>query len=249
MLFGPQKWSSHKVEKNRHFAKELVHGFCHKINLFSYVFFFSKKGQRETFFDILDRKECHLDLKSEVLTKLKNIVILEGVSPWFLSKNRLFLCLFFNKKSQQEHFLIFWIGNKAFWTLKVKFSQSRKKSTFCKGVSPWFLSKNRPFSHFFFWPKKARKKHYLIFWIEKNRKECFLDHKREVLKNSKKSTFCKGVSPWFLSKNRPFSHFFFWPKKGKKKTFFDILDRKECFLDLKSEVLKNSKKIDILQRG
>ena len=82
----------------------------------------------------------------------------------------------------------------------------------------------------------------MIFWIGKNRKEYFLDLKREVLKNSKKSTFCKGVSPWFLSKNRPFSHFFFLTKKSQKETFFDILDRKECFLDLKSEVLKNSKK-------
>ena len=121
-----------------------------KKSTFFHMFFFSKKGQRETFFDILDRKECHLDLKSEVLTKSKNIDIFEGVSPWLLSKNRPFLCLFFNKKSQQEHFLIFWIGNKAFWTLKVKFSQSRKKSTFCKGFSPRSSSKNWPFSYMFF---------------------------------------------------------------------------------------------------
>ena len=105
-----------------------------------------------------------------------------------------------------------------------------------------FVKKSTHFSYVFCLAKKARKKHYLIFWIGKNRKEYFLDHKREVLKSSKKSTFCKGVSPWFLSKNRPFSHFFFWPKKSQKETSFDILDRKECFLDLKSEVLKNSKK-------
>ena len=105
-----------------------------------------------------------------------------------------------------------------------------------------FVQKSTFFSYVFFWTKKARNKHFLIFWIEKKRKECFLDHKRKVLKNSKKSSFCKGVSPWFLSKNRPFSHFFFLTKKSQKETFFDILDRKECFLDLKSEVLKNLKK-------
>ena len=105
-----------------------------------------------------------------------------------------------------------------------------------------FVKKSTFFSYVFFLAKKARKKHYLIFWIGKNRKEYFLDHKREVLKNSKKSTFYKGVSPWFLSKNRPFSHFFFLTKKSQKEIFFHILDRKECFLDLKSEVLKNSKK-------
>ena len=154
----------------------------------------------------------------------------------FVKKSTFFLYVFFKlKKPERSLFLIFWIENKAFWTSKKKFSQSRKKSTFCKGVSPWFLSKNRPFSHFFFWPKKAIKKHYLIFWIEKNRKEYFLDHKREVLKNSKKSTFYKGVSPWFLSKNRPFSHlfFFFLSKKSEKERFFDIPDRKECFSDHK----------------
>ena len=69
------------------------------------MFLFSKKGQKETFFDILDRKECHLDLKSEVLTKSKNIDILEGVSPWLLSKNRPFLCLFFNKKKPTRTFV------------------------------------------------------------------------------------------------------------------------------------------------
>ena len=35
---------------------------------------------------------------------------------------------------------------------------------------------------------------------------------------------------------------FFWGKKGKRETFSDILDRKECFLDHKREGLKNSKK-------
>ena len=62
MLFRPEKWSSHKVEKNRHFAKGLVHGFCQKIELFPYVIFEQKKRQKETFFNILDRKECFSDL-------------------------------------------------------------------------------------------------------------------------------------------------------------------------------------------
>ena len=113
-FFGPQKWSSQKVEKKRHFAKRLVHGFCQNIELFSHIFFFlCKKSHKERFFDILDRKEYFLDLKGELL-----------------------------KKS--------------------------KKSTVCKGVSPWYFIKNRPFPYLFFWAKKVRKKHFLIFWIEKN---------------------------------------------------------------------------------
>ena len=59
------------------------------------MFLLSNKGQKETFFDILDRKECRLDLKSEVLTKSKNIDILEEVSPWLLSKNRPFFMFIF----------------------------------------------------------------------------------------------------------------------------------------------------------
>ena len=30
----------------------------------------------------------------------------------------------------------------------------------------------------------------------------------------------------------------FWSKQGQKETFFDLLDRNECFLDVKSEVQK-----------
>ena len=44
--------------------------------------------------------------------------------------------------------------------------------------------------------------------------------KRTVSKNAKKSTFCEGVSPRFLSKNRPFSYKFFFEQKSKKETFF-----------------------------
>ena len=109
-------------------------------------FFLSKKKQKQTVFDILDRKESVLDLKSEIL-----------------------------KKS--------------------------RKSTFCKGVSLWFLSKNRPFSYMFFLSKKSQKE---TFFDILGRKESFLDLRSEVVTKSRKSTFCKGVSPWFLSKNRPF---------------------------------------------
>ena len=111
-----------------------------------------------------------------------------------------------------------------------------------RGQSMVFVKKSTVFSYVFFLDKKSQKEYYLIFWIEKNRKECFSDHKREVLKNSKKSTFCKGVRSMVFVKKSTFFSFFFLTKKSQKEIFFHILDRKECFLDLKSEVLKNSKK-------
>ena len=89
--------------------------------------------------------------------------------------------------------------------------------------SPWFYSKNRPFSRMFFLSKKSQKE---TFFDILDRKKFFLDQKRKVLKNSKKSTFCKRVSPWFLSKTRRHCYKIFFELKWKKESFFDILDRK-----------------------
>ena len=137
----------------------------------SYMFFFrQKKSQKETFFDILESKECFLHLKSKVLKKSKKSTFFKTFSPWFLSKNRPFSHMFFlAKKSQKQTFFDILDSKECFLDLKSEVLEKSKKSAFCKGFSPWFLSKNRPFSHmFFFWAKKARKKHFLIFWIEKN---------------------------------------------------------------------------------
>ena len=57
---------------------------------------------------------------------------------------------------------------------------------------------------------------------------------KKVLRHPKKSTFCKGVSLWFFSENRPFPHIFFRAKKAKKKQFFYILESKQRFLHLKT---------------
>ena len=88
------------------------------------------------------------------------------------------------------------------------------------------MSKHRPFSFMFFLSKQSQKE---TFFDLLDRNECFLDVKSEVQKKSKKSTFWNGVSPWFLSKNWPVFYIFFFNKERQKETFFDILDRKECF--------------------
>ena len=88
------------------------------------------------------------------------------------------------------------------------------------------MSKHRPFPFMFFLSKQSQKE---TFFDLLDRNECFLDVKSEVQKKSKKSTFWNGVSPWFLSKNWPVFYIFFFNKERQKETFFDILDRKECF--------------------
>ena len=98
-----------------------------------------------------------------------------------------------------------------------------KKSAFCKGLVHGFIQKIGLFLVCFFLSKKSQKE---TFFDILDRKKFFLDQKRKVLKNSKKSTFCKGVSPWFLSKTRRHCYKIFFEQKWKKESFFDILDRK-----------------------
>ena len=62
---------------------------------FSSSVLLSKESKKETFFDVLDRKERFLDLKSEVLKKSKKSTFCKGISPWFLSKNRALFHMFF----------------------------------------------------------------------------------------------------------------------------------------------------------
>ena len=85
---------------------------------------------------------------------------------------------------------------------------------------------------------KQEKIVFLLFWIKKS----FLHQKKKLLNKSKNSKFSKRVSPWFLSKNRTFCHVCLLGKSSQKRSFFGILDKKECFLDQKKEVLKNDKK-------
>ena len=96
------------------------------------------------------------------------------------------------------------------------------------------LSKNRTFSHLWFLEKSNLKKSFFdTFW----KKKMFFRPEN----CAKKSTFSKEFSPSFLSKNWTFSHQCFLQKLCQKRSFFDILDRKEWFLDQKIEVLKSPK--------
>ena len=155
---------------------------------------------------------------------LKNRNFAKGLIHGFCQKIDLFLiCFFWAKKARKKHFLIFWIENKAFWTSKVMIWKSRKKSTFCKGVSSWFLSKNRPFPHMFFWSKKKQKE---TFFHILDRKECVLDKKEQFQKTLKNRHFAKGLVQGFCQKIDLFLISFFLSKKARKKHSFYILDRK-----------------------
>ena len=55
----------------------------------------SKESQKETFFDILDSKECFLDSKSEILAKSKKLTFCKGLVHGFCQKIDVFLICFF----------------------------------------------------------------------------------------------------------------------------------------------------------
>ena len=100
------------------------------------------------------------------------------------------------------------------------------------------------FFSFFFGRKEVCKDYFLILWIEKNG---FLDQKIELLKSAKHWHFPKGIVHGFCPNIKFFLVYIFWEKTSQER-LFDILDRKEWFLDQKIEVLKGSKN-DIFLRG
>ena len=55
-----------------------------------------------------------------------------------------------------------------------------------------------------------------VFYDILERKNAFLGYKNKKLEKSKNWNFFKGVKPWFWSKNRHFSSFFFTQYKPGK---------------------------------
>ena len=147
--------------------------FVKKSTFFSFVFFFwAKKARKKDFLIFRIEKNAFQTTKDKFYKTLKNRHFAKGLVHGFCVKIDLFLIrLFLSKKGRKKNFLIFWMENKAFWTLKVKFSQSRKKSTFCKGVSPWLLSKNQPFPGIFFFLSQKSLKNQFFYFLES--KQCF----------------------------------------------------------------------------
>ena len=113
-----------------------------------------------------------------------------------------------------------------------------KNWSFSKGVNPWFWSKYGHFSNFFFLGNIGQEN---VFYDILERKNAFLGYKNKKFKKSKNWHFSKGVNPWFWSKNRHFSNFFFLGNIGQENVFYDILERKNTFLGYKNNKSKKSK--------
>ena len=73
--------------------------------MFSYWYFLGKKSRKRVFFDILDRKECFLVQKSEIINNSEKSRFFKGVSRRFFPKIRIFSHAFFFGQIKQEKFV------------------------------------------------------------------------------------------------------------------------------------------------
>ena len=83
-----------------------------------------------------------------------------------------------------------------------------------------------------------------VFYDILERKNAFLGYKNKKFKKSKNWHFCKGVNPWFWSKNGHYSNFVFLGNIFKTNALYDIPVGKNAFLGYKNKKFKKSKNWD-----
>ena len=101
MIFRLENWTVKKFQE-RHFSKGLVHGFCPKIELFSFGFFWCYKLRQKRFlFLYSSQTRMILDQKVNVLKGAKNRHFRKGIIHGFCPKIILFIIyLFWDEKSR-----------------------------------------------------------------------------------------------------------------------------------------------------
>ena len=80
-----------------------------------------------------------------------------------------------------------------------------------------------------------------VFYDILERKNAFLGYKNKEFKKPKNWHFSKGVTPWFWSKTSHFFNFLFVGNIGQENVSYEILERKNAFLDYKMKKFKKSK--------
>ena len=135
-----------KKSKNWHFSKRVNPWYWSKNGPFSDVFFLGDIGQKNDFYDILERKNAFLGYKNKKFKKSKNWHFSKGVNPWFWSKNGHFSNFFFLGNIGQENVFYDFIDRKnAFLGYKNKKFKKSKNWHFSEGVNPWYWSENGNF--------------------------------------------------------------------------------------------------------
>ena len=152
------------------------------------------------------------------------------------------MCTFQAKQERKDRFLIFREENNKCQTRKVKFPKSLKNRIFQRVQSMVFVQKlSFLLCGFLGTPRQKR-----VFFNILDRKEYFSAQKREVSKMSPKLDFSQGLVLVFVKKSSLLRCGFLGTPK-QKRVFFNILDRKQYFLDHKREVFKNVRKNRVFQ--
>ena len=84
-----------KKSKNWDFCKGVKPCFGPKMAIFPSFVFLGNIGQKNVFYDILERKNAFLGYKNKKVKKSISSNFSEGVNPWFWSKNGHFSKFFF----------------------------------------------------------------------------------------------------------------------------------------------------------
>ena len=149
---------------------------------FFQLFFLGNIGQENVFDDILERKNAFLGYKNKKSKKSQNWHFLQGVNPWFWSKNGHFGNFFYLGIIGQENVfddILEW--KNAFLGYENKKSKKSQNSHFSQGVNPWFWSKNGHFCNFCFLANIGQEN---VFYDILEQKNASLGYKN---KKSKKS--------------------------------------------------------------
>ena len=113
--------------------------------------FLGNIGQKNVFYNILDRKNAFWGYKNKKFKKSKNWHFSKGVNLWFWSKYGHFSNIFLLGNIGQENVFYDILERRtAFWGYKNKKFKKSKNWHFSKGVNPWFWSNIAFFQTFFF---------------------------------------------------------------------------------------------------
>ena len=130
MIFRPENWSSIKCQK-QHFSEGLlVHGFCPKIELFSFGFFWCYQLKQKRFFFLYSwQTRMILDQKVNVLKGAKNRHFPKGIIHGFCPKIEFLFIWFFLSviKSEKNFFFQYSWQNRMILDQKIHVLKGAKK--------------------------------------------------------------------------------------------------------------------------
>ena len=135
---------------------------------FYQLFFLGNIGQKNVFYDILERRNAFLGYKNKKFKKLKNWHFSKGVNPWFWSTNGHFSNFVLGNIGQEKVFYDILERENTFLGYKNKKFKRSKNWYFSKGVNPWFWSKNGHYFNFFFRQYMPEKCHLRYSRVEKS---------------------------------------------------------------------------------